>query len=428
MSPNPDVEKADAQRDHNPDQGSNPYGDEDKPAQPVISSHKSAVPELTEKGSQRQPEDTILIQRGAGSNRELSIVRPSLSITELTQQCCSCFETCVRHESLMKKQWAENRFADFNLFCDGVGALSASRTSLDSRLKSRPDDLVMVKSILTMLKGFLVQCIESVESCSSADDAMTSVDSSLENLALIAVAIRNSGNRSRLRKADGKFKPEEHTELRNILRILCWSHHTGEDLGKETKKDAFKFEHLSTQELIDTSNKFELSEPQQRLIEVNLRRRNRILRAQEHSKVLKADYSTKISDIKEKTDAKFKQPAHKEPVLQDRFVKTTIKNPGTEVSPHAPTPTPTLQETKASTAEGNLLIPKVKQPNSRAETRITFVTGATRYPRAPELCEDLTMFKCPCCCKTLPAEFGTNKTLWKYDSRALFCRPRLITK
>lgn len=225
-SPKPDTKRAYTQRSHSPEGGINPYRDKDKRIEPFIDSYKFALPKLTERDSQRQPGEPAPVRRVAVSNREPAVALPSLSIAELTQQCVSAFETCVNHERLMEHQWAENRFADFNLFVDGVGALSVSRVSLDSRLETRPNDLVLIKSVLAMLKDFLVQCIKCTKSQSGTDGAMKKVDTSLENLALIAVASRKTGKRSRLEKADGRFKPKEHTELRDLLRILCSRQHS----------------------------------------------------------------------------------------------------------------------------------------------------------------------------------------------------------
>ncbi|KAH7124685.1 hypothetical protein EDB81DRAFT_846974 [Dactylonectria macrodidyma] len=398
----------------------------------MIDSYKSAVPELTEGNSQRQPGRPTQIWRVAVSDREPATALPSLSIAELTRQCVSAFETCVRHERLMKHQWAENRFADFNLFVDGVGALSASTASLDSRFESRPDDLVLIKSVLTMLKNFLVQCIRCAEAQSSTDEAIDKVDSSLDNLALIAVAIRKTGKRSRLEKADRKFKPEEHAELKDFLRILCLRRHTrkeaGKEAGKVAERDDFKFEKLSTQECINISTEFELSEPQQRLVEVNMRRRNRFLQTQEHSEKLKARRSeepAKAGDTREETDVGTKQLPNVEAGSQGNFVKITTRDPGKRIILHAPT----IPETKASTAEGSFQVRRAKKtPSQPAMTAITTLTAAARYPKAPETCQKSKMFKCPCCCQTLPAGFGTDKDLWKYCSRALFCRRGLIAK
>jgi hypothetical protein len=399
--------------------GANLDGDKDELIESLMNSYKSAAPELTEKNAQHQLTGPTKARRVAISlSDKKSTALSSLSIAELSRQCMSAFETCVHHESLMNHQWAENRFADFNLFVDGVGALSTSRASLDSRFESRPDDLVLIKSVLTMLKNFLVQCISCAEAQSSTDAATKKVDSSLENLALIAVAIRKTGMRSRLERADGRFKPEEHRELRDFLRIMCLRQHGRNEAGKEDERGDFKFKKLSTEECINTLKEFKLSEPQQRLIEVNLRRRNRFLRAQEHSEKLKARQSeeSKGGDIKEDIDDDAEQLPNVEALSLGSSKRNTTQDQGKRFGLSAPT----IPETKASTAEGNFQVRKAKKMFSQpAVTAITTLTAAAQYPKAPEACQKSTMFKCPCCCQTLPAEFGTNKDRWKYCCRTL---------
>lgn len=413
LTPNP--KRAISPHSHSPG-GINPYGDKDELVESLISSYKSAVPELTERSPQRKTGQPAQVRRQdvSLSERGPATTLSSLSIAELTRQCVSAFETCVHYERLMKHQWVENRFADFNLFIDGVGALSASSASLDSRFESRPDDLVLIKSVLKMLKDFLFQCIKCAEAQSSTDAATKRVDSSLENLALIAVAIRKTGKRSRLERADRRFNPEEHTELRDLLRILCLRQNSRKEAGNDAVRNDFKFRKLSTQECITTSKEFELSEPQQRLIEVNLHRRNRFLRAQEHSQKLKARQSeepAKFDDTREETDAEIKRLPNAEAVSQGN-IRNITREPGKRIILQAPT----IPETKASTAEGGFQFRKAKTPSQPAMTAITILTAAAQYPEAPQTCQKSSMFKCPCCCQVLPAEIGIDKDLWKYSS------------
>lgn len=393
----------------------------------LISSYKSWVLEPTETSVQPPSPESVKEQRvkvvSSASNRESAEVPAFPSIAELSRQCVSAFETCMRYEGLMDHQWAENRFADFNLFVDGVGALSTSTASLDSRFESRPDDLILVQSILTMLKDFLAECISCAKAQSNIDAATKKVDSSLENLALIAVAIRRTGIRSRLARADGRFNPEEHGELGAFLRIICLRQHTRNDLsievGKEAQSGGFKFERLSTEERIKVSEKFKPSDTQQRLIEVNLRRRNRFLRAQEHSEKLKSRQSDKresASNTRRELGSENARLPNMAPVSQESTQRSPTGDPDGGHSP----PASSLPETKASTAEGTFQIPKSKRTASQpAMTAITALTAAAQYPTAPSLSQNSTIFKCPCCCQALPAEFSTNGDLWKYRSQAL---------
>ncbi|KAK4064268.1 uncharacterized protein Triagg1_9064 [Trichoderma aggressivum f. europaeum] len=302
-----------------------------------------------------------------GSTEVLS----SSSITELCQQCTSAFEICTHHESLMKRGWAGVRFFDFNTFIKCIGVRSASKASLDYRLDSGPFNRLMLSNILVMLNNALAECISCAEAQSDIDAATKNVDSLIICLSRIMEAITRPGIRSRLPEGDCKFKPEEHEELRAFLGIMCLRQHTrseyGVELGQEAQNGVSKLDALSTKECIKISKELKLSAAQQRLIEVNLRRRNRFLQAQER------DRQENVSD-----------------------------------------------HPKAPTTQGNLRAPEAKEKASQpAMMALTALRPAGRYPKAPDLPQGAIAFKCPCCCKTLPAHVATDNDHWRYCSQAL---------
>lgn len=302
-----------------------------------------------------------------GSTKALS----SSSITELCQQCTSAFETCTHHESLikLKREWAGERFFDFNIYINCIGVRSASRAFLDYRLDSGQSTRLLLSNILTMLKKFLAECISCAEAQPGIDAATKKVDTSIKCLSQIMEAIIRPGIRSRLPQGDCKFRPEEHKELRAFLGIVCLRQHTRSDftvgIGREVQNDVLKFIALSTVECIKISEGLKLSNIQQRLIEVNLRRRNRFLQAQE------------------------------------RDQQESVDDP-----------------TKASTTQGNSWFQEAEKKASQLTMMaLTAVRPADRYPRAPKLPQGATAFKCPCCCETLPAEFANDDKLWRYFSQ-----------
>ncbi|KAJ4314595.1 hypothetical protein N0V84_008819 [Fusarium piperis] len=117
-------------------------------------------------------------------------------------------------------------------------------------------------------------------------ETMKNVDSILDQLARIAVAIRRSGTRSRLQKADRMLRLQDHQDLRAYLIAVVLS------------QGPFSAEYTFRSEQIDPSK---LSTVQLRLINCNLKRRNRFLYAQEHSRGLDATSFTRIPP-KEVTD------------------------------------------------------------------------------------------------------------------------------
>lgn len=329
------------------------------------------------------------------------------SVADLTRTCRSAFNRCLTHHGLQKNQWAENRCADFSLWADGVGALAASRASLDSRFQSQPSELTLVKGTLVMLQDFLDQCVHCAESGTLIDEAIENVDSALENLVLLAVAIRRTGRRSRLEKADRKFDPEDHSELALLLKILCLYM-----LGANQPHEILvRLKNMSTDGRVLELESTELSSPQERLLQTNLRRRNRFLQAQRHSEGLKSLQWGERGNIYDRLE---RAGDGTERSTKEEQVDMANQQPGQELASTFPVE-PTVSGTSASIPESKLNAQSVKRKSSQvAMTTITTLAAAVRYPRPPKVQEGSAMFKCPCCCQTLPVEVALDGTRWKY--------------
>jgi hypothetical protein len=76
------------------------------------------------------------------------------------------------------------------------------KASLDSRFRDRPDDIFLVKGLLEILEGFLKECAATSKNEKGAEEALGKIDSIVHDLIVIGVAIRGSGRKSRLQKAD----------------------------------------------------------------------------------------------------------------------------------------------------------------------------------------------------------------------------------
>ncbi|CAH0023170.1 unnamed protein product [Clonostachys rhizophaga] len=141
-----------------------------------------------------------------------------------------------------------------------------------SRLESRPEEIVMIKGMLTLLRQFLGNYEELLGKAEESEEALRNVDSALGNLALLAMAIRQTGKRSRLEKADKKFNPDDHLALRDHLEFILRIQ--GSPAGQKSTC---------------------LDWRQQHLIRANLRRRNRFVQAQNHSKYLKSRHDNQTA-------------------------------------------------------------------------------------------------------------------------------------
>lgn len=200
------------------------------------------------------------------------------SILALTQSCISKFEQLLAAPRPGYIGSLESRSADFSLWADGLGALAKSRASLDFRLQGRTNDIELVKNVLIMLADSLDYSESLAESDVNFAASIQNIDSAIEILALISVAIRRTGKASRNRRADQTFDPSKHQELRKHLECVVLLRPTKEALFHKTEDGNFIAQ-------LDTSKLFDL---QQRIIQANLRRRHNFLMAQKHSIAQKA--------------------------------------------------------------------------------------------------------------------------------------------
>lgn len=288
----------------------------------------------------------------------------SSSIRDLCRECTSAFENCTRHKSLMEHDWAKYSSAEFSVIVGSDSfALSLFRASFGLCLDSEPSNrfILIVPRVLTILRDDLIECIRCAEAQSSTDEATKKVDSSLKSMSQIMESITESNMQSCFPQSDGRSKPEEHEELRAFLGIMCLRQRTKNEFGVEARYEVSKLDALSTEECIKISQELKLSKAQQRLIEVNLRRRSRFLQAQE----------------------------------RDR--QESVGDP-----------------TKASTTQGNSGVQEAEEKVSQpVMTALTALRAAGRYPKAPKLPEGTMAFKCPCCCENLPAVFANDNKLWR---------------
>ncbi|KAK7906508.1 hypothetical protein PG985_016245 [Apiospora marii] len=349
------------------------------------------------------------------------------SIYAAATECREAFLPCLTCPALMDMEWAENRLADFNLWANGIGAFAANRASLDERLNRDTDTRGIIVHVIGLIHSCLQQCLnlasnptsreasvqrpsfdeqpssklpldtlprsftpfsdessdsESVASCTSDSDgngstllskAMHDVERLMNQLARLSVAIRNAGTKSRFRKADKLFDPEDYSEFRMYLENIIKARPPGQN-GVS----------------IDFA-KIDMTPIQKRLIEANLRRRNRFAYAMRHSQKL-AMVSPKLPK------RTFVAPDHFGAKLSPM-----IPEASTNVGVHETVSiTKGLTETNASSI-GTLPLLPARVPPSRADmTQITSTAAKLIYPEPPKAKLGLQQFKCPCCCQALP--------------------------
>ncbi|KAK6603924.1 Vegetative incompatibility protein HET-E-1-like protein 15 [Botrytis cinerea] len=360
-------------------------------------------------------------------------------IFEATAACTQSFKACLAAKALTKNEWAENRLADFNLWASGIGASTRSRASLDSRLALRPETRNVIANVLRLLAATVDKCTKlaisettqiiselsddedsrgrqatlspeestprsfspwsdasdtqlenEVESLCSSDPlhkTIKDVEMMLDQLARIAVAVRRSGRRSRLQKADQRFKPAEHEELQKHLTtvLLARPEFSGDQ--------------------IDVSK---LSEIQQRLVHCNLMRRNRLLYAQQHSIWLNTDAAARLSQGQANNT---RPTASEEPAKEKQKSLPLTTKPSSEAP--AVLANPTIRTgTSASAVSDSVTLPLDVLPVPAASTIMTSTVINLKYPRPPKIEKGARIFMCPCCCQTLPVTLSEGNR-WK---------------
>jgi hypothetical protein len=329
--------------------------------------------------------------------------RTTNTISILTESCLSKFERQLSVEHAEGFGLLERRLADFRLWSDGVGALAKPGLSLDSRLRGREKDIVLVKTVLNMLADSLDYYASLAKTDAGCDGSIAILDSALQNLALIGTAIRRTGRASRNRRADQTFNPDEHQELRNHLQCVVLLRPTRNALFYEAENERY----------ISTLDMTCLTGLQERLIEANLRRRHKFLRAQRKSRTQGEAQTNKKNILADTTTT----GSTGDQSLTS--TETTI-----EVQDATPKPiakrgrqaTLTVSGTSlASTAEGTLEYSSTPREYSLgpAKTQITSIASDAEFPQAPSVAWDRELSRCPCCCQALPSKIFRDSTLWK---------------
>ncbi|RDK37648.1 hypothetical protein M752DRAFT_308545 [Aspergillus phoenicis ATCC 13157] len=266
-----------------------------------------------------------------------------------------------------------------------------------------------------MLQAFVERCVETgtVESSHLAertrndfflgtdghtdtlDQAMQDVKSIIGQLSRITTSIRKAGTNARIQRADASYDPD-HPQVKALkihLQLLLLSRPTNNGtLRVLTSSHGVVL--ISPVDEAIVADSGSLTVIQQRLIEANLKRRNRFLYAQRHAIKLSGWDPTVSTSIQ--TPQKVPLPPGANP-----FARSTEE--------------PELPKVYSTTTASDVQDPIQLPTRSSAQpttTVISAISSRVTYPKPPPLKSDQNIFQCPCCCQTLPASVGKGSQ-WK---------------
>ncbi|TGJ84005.1 hypothetical protein E0Z10_g4749 [Xylaria hypoxylon] len=202
------------------------------------------------------------------------------STAAVTKSCLDGAQKTIKQLEGDDQVHIQNRLIDLRLWADSVGATAEAKASLDWRFRHRPDDIDIIRQLLSMLDGLFNDCYIAATHKYDVKDIISNIDSTVNSLCVIGVHIRRSGRKSRLRKADNSFDQnrDKYDELRAHLACVIASNPTENGRPENEGNEIHDVDYFA---------KLEFTPIQERLIEANLRRRHRFVEAQRHSRKLK---------------------------------------------------------------------------------------------------------------------------------------------
>ncbi|KAL2798680.1 hypothetical protein BJX66DRAFT_21618 [Aspergillus keveii] len=319
------------------------------------------------------------------------------TIFDAATACRYIFRTAIATPRLMHQEWAENRLADFNLWASSAGAFTTGKASLDYRLRENLDAHTILINLLSMLRILVQRCISqageiedtaaelSSDECASRKD----VEENLNQLTRLTVAIRKAGTRSRLQKADSSFNPDDpqlillSRHLEFLLLVRPDEHGGSDSYGQQL-------------------GLARVTPIQQRLIDANLRRRNRFLYAQKHAKKLGDSF----------------RPLQATPIALPPLVKQVPRSEASTSAYSAGVGRTVLGSTTTATmVDSPIMIPPKQHAAMSTTTAISVTTIRISYPKSPVTHEGQALFMCPCCCQSLPVAMGRGNHWKKHLTR-----------
>ncbi|UNI19461.1 hypothetical protein JDV02_005643 [Purpureocillium takamizusanense] len=380
-----------------------------------------------------------------------------------TEACLSMFQAVSGHQTLADDDWFEDRAADFTWWANGLNAQKTGRSSLDYRLRDRPDIQKVISGLLDSLNLALKEYLRngpnedqdstrgsqyddtSEPDVSSSDSSWSEIsgddkqsrrndalvvpstadcnprfyiETNLKLLAKISMAIKKSGVKLRHLKADEYLethsKDDEYTQLRNHLLFLILVGPYEQKLFGELSRWVIAEYIPKTVEIVIRSwivDPSRATPMQQRLIEANITRRNRIVYATAAANIVAS------SHFREAIPQPANEPAKGTKTLDVDTQKLSPIVDSSRTMPILlkPANSPTVKTSTATELGSQFALPitlpfEPKTGQQSVATRMTQTGIKQSYPVCPA---KKGSFQCPYCVQVLSEDY-TAMSRWRY--------------
>ena len=322
------------------------------------------------------------------------------------------FRKCAANSTLGRLNWIERGQADFNLWTYGLKAASTGKSSLDYRVRERPDLRNVICDLLDGLAESLQSCLEAATEGEGLDYLEFDIKTVLKQLSRIHVAIRRAGNKLRHQRADN--------ELDETLRLEEY---------QEWKQD---MEDLLTMGIYDQirNRKYEvaqmpsnkpLSRTQNRLIHANLVRRNRIRYAKKTMEESQRQAARQREAAKKREEEAKRRLAERQAsdsektaeIKEERSKKSAPSSKVTDTTRQKPAQSEN-QKTATDVPADFKVDPAASRKSGSIITRVTQTGRMQDYPRWPKKTVFPTNTPCPYCAEPLSADYIENEMRWRF--------------
>lgn len=377
---------------------------------------------------------------------------PSDDIFQATWECRKLFERCQSTPFSSpdpREAWLEQQEVDFKLWANGIQADRTGHSSLDYRLRKRPDIIKVVLDLINNISTELDNFLRGdkgyhLEASASYEEQPSYIETSIGFLRSMSIAIKRSGNKFRHERADLalEYAPTDYKELKDHLTTLILMQPYVVDtcmslMGERSNQVVAVVVRAWAR---DPSR---LTRLQRTMIDGVMLRHNRIRYAQDpwlYPRDFDLQRSIGNVAVRSQTSPELSTqvvvPRH-QTILSTSVGARRVHKPEEQAQPESgsqqsssrlPRRVADLQSISplrsiirrhdssvtATDVGSRLILPDVWSAVEAMDTttEISDVGYLDEYPPRPEIQPGSKVFHCPYCCQDLPGEYLDTKSKW----------------